>query len=217
MWKPQQESSPNVPSGLHTEQAEKRLLLWSVCAAQVRASCQSLYLKESVTQSKTSFPSAVTEWGRKHDGTTTCQKQAVQHHTNVTLRTVRVCLSTEYPILAASPDSLVSCSECTVQVNCPYSGQSGIEAVLGSKDLCLETSTDGLRLKRTHSYFYWVQTQLVMCRAKYCGFVVWTPLSVHIERIMEDNEFFHGIWGSTTQFYTCWGDCPFTTTLPTPM
>lgn len=144
-----------------------------VCSTSLSQPAISL-LKRICYPENNNFSSAATEWGRKHEGTaiSAYQKQAAQHHTNMTLRRVGVCLSTKYPHLAASPDAFVSCLCCgegIVEVKCPYSvAESGIEAALGSKGFCLETSTDGLRLKRTHGYFYQVQTQLAMCSAKYC-------------------------------------------------
>ncbi|XP_037526915.1 uncharacterized protein LOC119404478 [Rhipicephalus sanguineus] len=179
------------------------------CVCSTRLSQPSIsLLKKICCPEQSKFSSAATEWGRKHEGTaiSTYRKQVVQRHNNLTLKRVGVCLSAKHPHLAASPDAVVNCSCCgegIVEVKCPYSvAESGIEAAIGTKDFCLETSADGLRLKRTHGYYYQVQTQLAVCSARYCDFVVWTPVSVHIERIMEDSAFFQRILESATQFFT---------------
>nr|XP_054928796.1 uncharacterized protein LOC129385755 [Dermacentor andersoni] len=179
----------------------------SVCRTNVDYPSISL-LRRICYPEKNKFSSEATDWGLKHESAALSKYQAnaVQCHNNVTLRRAGVCLSAKYPHLAASPDAIVSCLCCgegIVEVKCPYSlAVQGLEAALSNKDFCLEASPEGPRLKRTHEYFYQAQTQLAMCTVKYCDFVVWTPTSVHIERIVEDCAFFQGILELATRFFT---------------
>ena len=85
-------------------------------------------------------------------------------HTNLVLEESGLCISTQYPFLGASPDSLVICDCCDkgcVEVKCPYRCfDKSIEEALTDNDFCLERSSSGtLQLKRRHQYYYQVQCQ----------------------------------------------------------
>ena len=56
------------------------------------------------------------------------------------------------------------------------------------------TKIDGeWSLKRDHSYFFQVQTQLQVCRLSYADFVLWTETGTIIERIYVDPSFWEGL------------------------
>ena len=56
-------------------------------------------------------------------------------------------------------------------------------------------------LKKDHSYFYQVQTQLHVCRLQYADFVVWTETGIIIERICQDTAFWEGLIGDVQHFF----------------
>lgn len=60
-------------------------------------------------------------------------------------------------------------------------------------NFCLENLHGNQTLKRTHPYFFQVQAQMALCNVAYCDFVVWTPLSMHIERVLRDEAFFDSV------------------------
>ncbi len=95
-------------------------------------------------------------------------------------------LDLNYPFIGASPDAVISCSECgdgVLEVKCPYCFKDGIPEE-ESKSFCMEkTDKQQWILKREHPYYYQVQTQLKVCGRKYCDFVVWTKQSLALERI----------------------------------
>ena len=63
------------------------------------------------------------------------------------------------------------------------------------KNFCLQRTSDGsLELKRTHAYYYQIQTQLFVCNADYCDLCVSTfslhgDSGLHIERVAKDEDF----------------------------
>ena len=62
----------------------------------------------------------------------------------------------------------------------------------------LEYAANGIHLKKEHSYFYQVHTQIFLCQAQ---FAVWTPKGIHMERIEQCLEFFHGLVEKVLTFY----------------
>ena len=60
------------------------------------------------------------------------------------------------------------------------------------KIFCLQLSEGGgLKLSKTHSYYYQVQTQIYVCNKDFADFVVWTEKDVHIERVPPDEAFWN--------------------------
>ena len=99
------------------------------------------------------------------------------------------------PHYGASPDGVTMCQCCgkgLVELKCPYSARD--YTVLESALDYLEYAADSIRLKKEHSYFYQVQTQIFLCQAQFAHFAVWTPKGIHIERIEPCVEFFHGVF-----------------------
>ena len=68
-------------------------------------------------------------------------------------------------------------------------------------DFYLSRNEGGLKLKRTHAYYYQVQGQLAICEQEYCDFVCWTPQGMHIERIRRDQSFFDEIKPKLSAFF----------------
>jgi hypothetical protein len=112
----------------------------------------------------------------------------------------------EFPFLGASPDGLIDCKCCgkgVCEVKCPYCVKHGtIEDIAERGDKCLQKTADGrITLKDDHAYFYQVQTQIFLCNAEYCDFVLWTNEGLHVERILPDVLFWHGVLEECTKFF----------------
>ncbi|XP_054257775.1 uncharacterized protein LOC128982793 [Macrosteles quadrilineatus] len=94
--------------------------------------------------------------------------------------------------LAASPDGVVG-EEDIVEVKCPKSAEllTIPEAVKQIKSFCLAPckSSNDIKLKRNHNYYYQVQGQLHISNKRRCYFVVWTKKDIHIEAIERDDKF----------------------------
>ena len=98
------------------------------------------------------------------------------------------------PWLAATPDSIVEIDQemgC-LEVKCPFLCKTKQIAVaaLEQSSFCLQSNDGMLQLKRTHQYFYQVQTQLFVTRLLWCDFVLWSPSDViYVERIFYNQSF----------------------------
>ncbi len=99
------------------------------------------------------------------------------------------------PWLGCSPDDLVSdpdheCEPGVVEYKCPSSAASMTpeEAAVKLKNFCLQKSktTDEVKLKQSHNYYYQVQGTMAITGRKWCDFVVWTPSKLYVERIRAD-------------------------------
>lgn len=81
-------------------------------------------------------------------------------------------ISVDHPFLAASPDGLLHCAchgEVLIEVKCPFKHRLSTVrmAIEKDKDFCLAINESGeLELKRTHPYYFQVQLQMLVCRAK---------------------------------------------------
>ena len=125
-------------------------------------------------------------------------------HSNFSTSVSGLVINTQYPHLGASPDGVNMCvSECcgkgVVELKCPCSARDYTfqESALDY----LEYAADSIRLKKEHSYFYQVQTQIFLCQAQFAHFAIWTPKGIHIERIEPCVEFFHGEVAKVQLFY----------------
>ena len=86
---------------------------------------------------------------------------------------------------------------------CPFciKDTSISEAVKKGVSVCLEQSTDRLKHKRNHPYWYQVQLQLAVSEFTHADFVVWTTQDMHIERIECDHLFFESQPKVANDFY----------------
>ena len=76
-----------------------------------------------------------------------------------------------------------------------------IDAIKTKKNTCLSITNDKLSLKRTHNYFYQVQTAMLCTETKWCDFVVKTTVDIHIERITFDEDFCNKFIPKVRYFY----------------
>ena len=116
-------------------------------------------------------------------------------------------VSTEHPFLGATPDALIECECCgagVVEVKCPLCAEKSSieEATEKVRNFCLKTCSDGtLQLKRDHSYFYQCQLQMYVTQRGYCDFVIWTPNTLHVERITPDKVLIESALPAVQKFF----------------
>ena len=115
--------------------------------------------------------------------------------------------------MAASPDGLVfrdgeDTPTGIIEIKCPFSFRfkPSIEdlTVNGKCLFCyIEETTEAVKLKRSHDYFYQVQGQMAVVGVQWCDFIIWAPAFIHVERIYYDDTFWNtkGI-PRLTSFYT---------------
>ena len=103
--------------------------------------------------------------------------------------------------IGASPDGTVCCACCSkgvvVELKCPccHRNESVYDSATTDKNFYLKKCLDDtLRLDRVHSYYYQVQTQIIVCGVEYCEFALCTfpennELEIFCERIQADQNF----------------------------
>jgi hypothetical protein len=143
-------------------------------------------------------------WGCTHEraGKMEYGNTAKLTHASFSIADSGLHINPLYPHIGASPDGLVNCHCCgfgIVEIKCPYcSKDKGISADIS----CLKANPlGGFSLDRNHAYYYQVQTQLHVCDATYCDFVVWTSSEFHCERILPDDGFWSDVLQKSTLFF----------------
>jgi len=99
-------------------------------------------------------------------------------HKNVSVTEAGLYISQAHPFIAASPDGIVKCS-C-------HHGVGGLEIKTTSdenKDACLDATG---QLKKDHSFYYQIQTQIYVCGLSFCDLFVYTGKSQEKHRVLPD-------------------------------
>ena len=114
-------------------------------------------------------------------------------------------INPNYPYIGASPDAIVECKCCGIrclEIKCPYSHRGdSIPQMLGKK-LYLHKNAEGkVQLMSNHSYYYQVQTQLLVTGFKFCDFFVWTDKDTFLETICVDTEIQADILSKTKSLF----------------
>ena len=119
-------------------------------------------------------------------------------------------VSMQHPWLAATPDGLVhdpsdNPQNGLVEYKNPHSCKNSTieEAVKTKKIKFLTISNDGsLILKRSHQYYYQVQTAMLCTKTQWCDFVVRTTVDFQVvERVWIDKSFCDTFVDKVRQFY----------------
>lgn len=179
----------------------------TVCCTSIDTPSVSL-IKMICYPDKHKFSTAATARGLQHKADALCSyaTERKKHLVNFSYSKSGVWLGEQNPFIAASPDALVQCACCgkgTVEVKCPlYLVTGGLQEARSKTDFCLEYANENLQIKRTHSYYYQIQTPMAVCRSAYCDFVVWSPTFLHIERVPRDDAFFQGVLSQAEKFFT---------------
>lgn len=117
-----------------------------------------------------------------------------QHHENFEVHSSGLWLSTSFPFIGASPDAISSCSchgKSTVEIKCPWRLKDKVivDAIEENIDVGIERTPAGLTVKKNHTYWYQVQTQLYCTGLDRAHFVCWCPMDIYIGVVDRDIEF----------------------------
>lgn len=177
----------------------------AVCWTSLDSPSKSLL--ERILQKTPIVSAPALKWGRDNEQkareayTSICKV----HHSGFTVTATGLHIHPDYPHLGASPDDgLVSCSCCgegVLEIKCPFSKRNIDPSQIRDCDFYLKPTATGLKLSKTHNYYMQVQGQLAICKRKYCDFVCWTPLGMHIERIESDPSCFQCMVPKLQQFF----------------
>ncbi len=147
------------------------------------------------------FSSKATDWGCTHEERAQIRfvNYQMPFHDSLSVSASGLFLNGMWPFLGASPDGIVNCSCCgtgLLEIKCPYShAGKTISSAVSDSNFCLESIDGKVTLKRNHTYYYQVQTQLYVCGEDFCDFCVCLFKSdeaddLFVERIFPDS----GLW-----------------------
>ena len=112
------------------------------------------------------------------------------------------------PYLAASLDGIVSCKseKWGLEIKCPFSKyNSSLDDAIKDRNFFLKQTSEGVKLKRRHKYFFQVQGEMFCANLRRVDFVVWfgdnKPL--FIESIFYDEDFVLNFILPRLKFFHC--------------
>ena len=165
-------------------------------------------IKQICYPESTKFSTEATKWGL--DNETKAQKAylsvQIGNHQNFKLTGSGLVINTAYPHLGATPDGCATCDCCgygLIEIKCPFScAEKKFEDACKTSGFFLDRLADGTyRLKESHAYYYQVQAQILLCKAGYCDFVVWSTKDLVVVRIKPDKTFFEDEVKKVTEFF----------------
>ena len=137
------------------------------------------------------FSTESTKWGCQHKKLAMDAHRVMKEnqHLNFHMVDCGFFISTDYPFIGASPDSLISCDCCgegCVEVKCPYCKRNDTvdEASNSESNFWIQSGI----LSITHPYYAQIQTQMNVCNRKYCDFFLWTKKDYFCQRVMQDKD-----------------------------
>jgi hypothetical protein len=161
-------------------------------------------LVKSIVYPNVNFRNEATKWGIDNEkkAATLCCEALATDHDNVELIETGLFISKDRPFIGASPDGIIKCDccgSCLLEVKCPFNHKG---KVIDESVPYLIKGEDGeLCLDRNHPYFFQIQTQLGVTELELCYFVVWSDISVHIEQIHFNPEFYEQICAKAEVFF----------------
>ncbi|XP_070541309.1 uncharacterized protein [Ptychodera flava] len=142
------------------------------------------------------FSSPATDWGKYNEGIAIQQFLRVNRkfHRKLSVKQCGLILYPRCPIIAASPDALVTCDCCGIrplEVKNPYKMRHlSIPKYAELPDSCLHITSSGqIKLKSNHPYFFQVQGQLFSLESGVGYFALKTASpynNLHFEEICFD-------------------------------
>ena len=133
------------------------------------------------------FCTQATKWGCEHEKVARkdyVEKQAKKHK-NFQVRDSGFVIDPNHPHLGASPDGIITCDWCNgygvLEIKCPFSCRSKSWHEEMHETSFFDHDTHGtLEVKESHAYYYQIQAQISICRAKYRDFVAWSETDVMV-------------------------------------
>ena len=146
-------------------------------------------------------------WGCTHEETALqrYKESFSKEHSNFKVTSAGLFLDDQYTFIGATPDGITDCTCCgkgLVEVKCPHCVKDGLPEE-DTRNFCMVKIDGQWSLKTDHAYFYQVQTQLRVCKAKHCDFVVWTEKDIVAERIVVNQRFFEDLLERIEHFFVC--------------
>ncbi len=147
---------------------------------------------------------AAIRWGRIKENVArqAFLKEMERTHNDARILRAGLFISTDNPVLAASPDGIFKCSchgEALIEIKCPWSAR---DRSIRKKEVVPTYLDESLKLKQGHSYYDQVLMQMGVAKFKKCYFVVWGPKDeVLIQEIEKSEENWNSLETSLVRYY----------------
>ena len=137
-------------------------------------------------------------WGKNHESLARklYVKTQCKDHRHFKVKQTGIWISTNNPVIASSPDGMVSCSCCgggCLEIKCPWTHRFlPVAQYLQKSDACLYMDGEKVALKTEHDYFAQVQTHMYCTSTSWCDFVVYTSSqedNIVVARVCRDNNY----------------------------
>lgn len=130
-------------------------------------------------------------------------------HEEFQLSSAGLFVDIDMPYIGASPDGIIECKchgKGALEVKCPFCYKDKLPDE-DQANFCMNQEEGKWRLKREHTYYFQVQTQLHVCKVVYGDFVVWSENGMLIERIEKDTTFLD-TWKESIKHFFIYGILP---------
>ena len=144
-------------------------------------------------------------WGCTHEQNAieAYTKVAKESHEGFEVSVAGLFIDEKWPFVGASPDAIITCKCCgkgVLEIKCPFCFKDGLPEE-DQHNFCMSQKDGKWTLKKDHSYYYQVQTQVNVCKLSYGDFVAWTERGIAVERITIDSTFFETIIKEVHHFF----------------
>lgn len=174
-----------------------------VCAASLVKPPLSL-VKQIVYPEKIKFATTATKWGCSHEDTARKSYENLQKrkHADFEIQNAGFFISKQIGYVGATPDGIINCQCCgkgCIEIKCPYCLRNASpQEITENADFL---SKKDKSLKKDHSFYYQIQTQLFVTELQFCDLVVWTNDNIYIERVHPNTVFWDAFLDKATLFF----------------
>ena len=155
------------------------------------------------------FRSLATDWGKEKEKTArdVYFRILAKNHDNFEIIDSGMWIDPRYPFIGGSPDGVAKCSCCGVrclEIKCPFSYRDSTinDMTLNSAGYLYWGLNGEVLLKQNHSYYYQIQTQLLVTGYDACDFFVWTEKDHSLTRVQANIELQNEIISKSKAFFS---------------
>ena len=124
-------------------------------------------------------------------------------HKNVTVEDQGLYITDQYSFIGASPDGLVSCSQCgkfLLEIKCLYAKRIFLPK-LAARDHCFTDDNMVLHLDPKSRWYSQIQGQMAICKFELCKLVMYTNKGIQVVDVPFDLSFWKEMEANLVKFY----------------
>ena len=144
------------------------------------------------------------QWGMDHEDEAlrAYQQKKQLHDPSFKIKKMGLVLDPSFAAWAGSPDGIGidgDGSRRALEAKCPFSFKDRSLVEEGVERL--QYLSHGPELKKSHIYYYQVQTVMGILKLEHCDFIVWCPTDMFVMEIKFDPEFYERIRSACIGYY----------------